>query len=138
MMTGWFARRREPSLRRNISRQCHCSRRSVYLLDEKYGVINDEQMNVYLNTHRPSASELVWNREINDCDDLARKFWCKSKDYFAEKGVNAPIGFITRAGTSLLKPHAFNFYIRKSDKLLVFIDRYNRVPLLTHATLVFM
>lgn len=125
-------------MRRNISRQCHCSRRVVYLLDEKYGSISDEQMSVFLKYCRPPDSELVWNREINDCDDLARKFWCKSKDYFAEKRINAPIGFITRAGTPLRKPHAFNFYIRKSDNLLVFVDRFNRVPLLTRATFVLM
>lgn len=138
-MIGWFAPgAREPSLRRLISRQCECSRRSVHLLDEKYDFITDEEINVFLDSHRPSTSELYWTREINDCDDIARKFWCDSKLYFRQKGINAPIGFMTRTGTPLHKPHALNFYVRKHDKLVIFLDRYNRVPLLTRATLALM
>jgi len=129
-------RRREPSLARTISRQCDCSRRSVHLLDEHYDHLSDEQMSVFLNSERPP--NFRWSQNINDCDDLAREFWCQSKVFFAAKGLNASIGLISRVGTSLLKPHALNFYIRSADMRLIFVDRYSRVPLLTRAIFTIM
>ena len=129
-------RRREVPLRRIISRQCKCSRRLVYLLDEHYNHLTDVQMNMFLKSNKPP--NFKWSQDIHDCDDLAREFWCRSKVYFAAKGLNASIGFISRAGTSILKPHALNFFIRSSDLRLIFIDQYERVPLLTRAVFVLM
>ena len=127
---------REPSLRRLISRQCKCSRRLIHLLDLHYDHLSDQQMDTFLNFNKPQDFRL--SGDLNDCDDLARKFWCRSKVYFAAKGLNASIGFISRAGTSILKPHALNFFIRSSDLRLIFIDQYERVPLLTRAVFVLM
>lgn len=129
-------RRREVSLRRTISRQCKCSRRAVFLLDEHYDNLTDEQMNMFLNSKR--VPNFRWKQDISDCDDLAREFWCESKNYFAAKGLNASIGFIARAGTLMLKPHAFNFYVRNPDTKLIFIDRNSRISLLTRAIFTLM
>lgn len=137
-MTGSHARRqREVSLRLLISRQCNCSRRSVYLLDEVFYYPSDEDIDAFIESVRPT--QFHWTNEIHDCDDIAREFWTKSKTWFKEtKSQNAAIGFLCRTGISTQKPHAFNFYVRKRDHTLIFVDRYERVPISGTAYLVLM
>lgn len=137
MTTGWAARRREPSLRRLISRQCDCSRRCVYLLDESFYFPTDAEIDAcvsYLKTSAPNRAPV----SDDDCDDPARDFWCDSKNYFKAKSVNVASAFLLRRRTSLQKAHAFNFFIRKSDHRLIFIDDYERVPISGRAYLVVM
>lgn len=135
-MTGWPARRREVSLPRLISRQCHCSRRSVYLLDEHFDFPTDDEFDAFIASVRPT--EFNWVHEIHDCDDIALEFWTKCKAWFRAREMNVASGFIWRQRTSLQPPHAFDFYIRKSDNRLIFIDRFERVPIAGRAYLVVM
>ncbi len=127
---------REVSLRGHISRQCNCSRRSVYLLDEQYDFPTDTEIDEFIAHVRPT--QFNWKHEIHDCDDIAREFWCKSKVWFRAKGMNVASAFILRRDTALSKAHALNFFIRKSDHKLIFIDRLERVPLAGRAYLVIM
>ena len=135
-MTILAARRREPSLTRHISRQCNCSRRCVYLLDEHFDYPSDSEIDAFIAYVKPS--EFNWAHEIHDCDDIAREFWCRSKKYFATKGLNVASAFLLRRGTLLQKAHALNFFIRKSDHRLIFIDKFERVPIAGRAYLVVM
>ena len=136
MTTTWAVRRRETSLRRHISRQCNCSRRCVYLLDEHFDFPTDQEIDEFIDYARPS--EFHWAQEIHDCDDFAREFWCKSKRWFKTKNLNVASAFILRRSTPLQKAHAFNFFVRKSDRRLIFIDHFERVPIAGSAYLVFM
>ena len=129
--------RRAPSLRRQIARQCNCSSRCVYLLDESFHYPSDAEIDACIshvkilqNNTAPAFDE--------DCDDHAREFWCRSKKYFAAKGLNVASAFLLRRATTLQKAHAFNFVIRKSDHRLIFIDNYERVPIAGRAYLVVM
>ena len=131
-----LTRRREVSLLRNISRQCNCSRRSVYLLDEHFDFPTDYEFDGFIASVQPT--EFNWAHEIHDCDDIAREVWTKCKMWFKARGLNVASGFIWRQRTSISPPHAFNFYIRKSDLRLIFIDRLERVPLAGRAHLVVM
>ena len=137
-MTGWFAprARREVSLRRLISRQCHCSRRSVYLVDEQFDFPTDAEIDKFIAHIRPT--QYNWAHEIHDCDDLAREFWTKSKNWFRAREQNVASAFIWRKATAFSKAHAFNFFIRKSDYKFIFIDNYERVPIAGRAHLVIM
>jgi len=128
--------KREVSLRKLISRQSNCSRRSVYLLDEHFDFPTDQEIDEFIAYARPS--EFHWAQEINDCDDIARKFWCKSKRWFQAKNLNVASAFILRRSTLTQKAHAFNFFVRKSDHRLIFIDRFERVPIAGRAYLVVM
>jgi hypothetical protein len=127
---------REVSLRRLISRQCNCSRRCVYLLDEHFDFPTDAEMDEFIAAVRPT--EFNWTHEIHDCDDIAREFWCNSKVWFRAKGKNVASAFIWRRATTFSKAHALNFFIRKSDHQLIFIDELKRVPLVGRAHLVIM
>lgn len=127
---------REVSLRRLISRQCNCSRRSVYLLDEQFDLPTDAEIDAFITSARPT--QFNWAHEIHDCDDIARELWIKSKVWFRAKGKNVAFAFIWRQSTAFQKAHAFNFFIRKSDHRLIFIDRLERVPLVGRAYLVVM
>jgi len=135
-MTTWAVRRREPSLRRLISRQCNCSRRCVHLLDEHFDFPTDQEIDEFIASVRPS--EYHWVREIHDCDDIAREFWCKSKHWFKAKNMNVAAAFLLRRMTISQKAHAFNFFVRKSDRRLIFIDNFERVPIAGSASLVIM
>lgn len=137
-MIGYPVRRprREVSLRRIISRQCNCSRRLVYLLDEHFDFPTDAEIDEFIAAARPA--EFNWTQEIYDCDDIAREFWAKSKVWFHVKGMNVTSAFLLRKATAFSKPHAFNFFIRKSDHRLIFIDKFERVPLVGRAYLVVM
>lgn len=123
-------------MRRLISRQCNCSRRSVYLLDERFDFATDEDINDFIAWVRPT--EFNWVHEIHDCDDIARELWAKSKTWFNARGQNVASAFLWRHATFLQKAHAFNFFIRKSDHKLIFIDKYERVPIAGRAHLVVM
>lgn len=129
-------KQREVSLRRLISRQCKCSRRCVYLLDEHFDFPTDAKIDEFIAAARPT--EFNWAAEIHDCDDIAREFWTKSKDWFRARGKNVASGFILRKATAFSKAHAFNFFIRKSDYRLIFIDGFERVPLVGRAYLAVM
>lgn len=130
-----FDRRpREPSLRRLISRQCNCSRRCVYLLDKQYDFPTDAEIDVCVE--RAKATQL--QRASEDCDDIAREFWCKSKVYFQAKKMNVASAFILRSSSAFSKAHALNFFIRKGDLRLIFIDNFERVPWVGRAYLVLM
>ena len=130
-----FAKREVP-LRRLISQQCNCSRRCVYLLDKHFDFPSDQEINEFIAYARFSESN--WSPEIQDCDDIARQVWCKSKHWFQSKGLNVASAFLLRRATMLQKAHAFNFFIRKSDHRLIFIDNYERVPIAGRAYLVVM
>lgn len=125
---------REVSLRRNISRQCNCSRRCVYSLDEQYDFPTDAEIDAFIAHVRPT--QFNWKHEIHDCDDIAREFWCKSKVWFRTKEMNVASAFILRRATAFSKAHALNFFIRESDLKLIFIDKFERVPLVGRAYLV--
>jgi hypothetical protein len=99
---------REPSLRRLISRQCHCSRRSVYLLDEQYDFPTDNEIDAFVESVK--STQFQWEHEIHDCDDLAREFWTKSKTWFCTKRMNVASAFIWQHATDFKKAHAFNFF----------------------------
>ena len=129
-----FAKREVP-LRRLISQQCNCSRRCVYLLDKHFDFPSDFEIDVCIAHVRTSKS--IQANEY-DCDDPAREFWCKTKHWFQSKGLNATSAFLLRRATRLQKAHAFNFFIRKSDHRLIFIDNYERVPIAGRAYLVVM
>ena len=129
-------KKREVSLRRLISRQANCSRRSVYQLDENYDFPSDEDINACIAHIRPSKYH--WAHEIWDCDDIAREFWSKSKDFFQAKGLNCASAFMCRRATAFQKAHCLNFFIRKSDHKLIFIDNFERVPSIGRAYLVIM
>ena len=135
-MSGWSVRRRELSLTRNISHQCSCSRRRVFLLDEHFDFPTDQEIDEFIAYARPS--EFHWAQEIHDCDDFAREFWCKSKLWFKAKNLNVASAFLLRRSTPLKKAHALNFFIRKSDHRLIFIDKFERVPIAGRAYLVVM
>lgn len=135
-MTGWSAHRREPSLRRLISRQCNCSRRCVYLLDEHFDFPTDAEIDEFIAAVRPT--EFHWAREIHDCDDLAFEFRVKAKCWFRAQKKNVAIATLARKATAFSKAHAFNFFIRKSDHRLIFIDMFERVPIAGRAYLVVM
>ena len=136
-MIGWPARRsREVSLLRLISRQCNCSRRSVYLLDEHFDFPTDQDIDEFIAYVRPTQSE--WVHEICDCDDLAFEFYVNAKTWFRCQGLNIAVGNLFRQRTYFQKAHAFNFFIRKSDHRLIFIDKHERVPLAGRAYLVVM
>ena len=124
------------SLRRTISRQCNCSRRNIYLLDEHFDFATDDEIDEFITSVRPTQFE--WAHEIHDCDDIAREFWVKSKTWFRAKGKNVTSAFIWRHASAFSKAHALNFFIRKSDQRLIFIDRLERVPLVGRAHLVIM
>lgn len=127
---------REVSLRRNISRQCGCSRRCVYLLDEHFSFPTDAEMNEFIASVHPT--QFNWAHEIHDCDDLAFEFYVKARCWFRARKKNVAVATIARKGTSTKKPHAFNFFVRKDDHKLIFIDRFERVPLAGRAYLVIM
>lgn len=124
------------SLCRIISRQCNCSRRSVFLLDEKYDFPTDAEIDACIESVTPT--EYNWEHEIHDCDDIAREFWAKSKIWFHAKKMNVASAFILRRATSLQKAHALNFFVRKSDLRLILIDKFERIPLAGRAYLVVM
>jgi hypothetical protein len=134
-MTGWLARRRV-SLPRLISRQCGCSRRCVYLLDEHFYSPTDAEINEFVASVRPT--QFNWAHEIHDCDDLAFEFYVKARCWFRARDKNVAVATIARKGTSSKKPHAFNFFVRKGDHKLIFIDRFERVSLAGRAYLVIM
>lgn len=129
-------RKRDVSLGRLISRQCFCSRRSVYLLDEYFDFPTDQQIDEFITHARPT--QFYWTNQIHDCDDIAREFWAKSKTWFRARKLNVAGGFLCRKATALTKAHAFNFFIRKSDHRLIFIDKFERVPICGRAYLVVM
>jgi len=106
------------------------------LLDEHYDYPTDEDINAFIAYVRPSGFK--WQQEIHDCDDIAREFWCKSKDYFQAKGLNVTSAFMCRRATAFQKAHCLNFFIRKSDHKLIFIDTFERVPSIGRAYLVIM
>lgn len=136
-MIGFTARRpRVASLCRLVGRQCHCSRRCVYLLDEHFDFPTDEDINDFISWVRPT--QFNWVHEIHDCDDLAFEFRVKAKTWFRARGLNIAIGTLARQATSLQKAHAFNFFIRKSDHKLIFIDKFERVPIAGRAYLVIL
>lgn len=62
----------------------------------------------------------------------------KSKVWFHARDKNVASAFIWCHATAFSKPHALNFFIRKSDHRLIFIDRLERVPLAGRAYLVVM
>lgn len=136
LFTMFDRRPREPSLRRLISGQCHCSRRSVYLLDEQYDFPTDAEIDACVK--RVNLTLFNWEHDIKDCDDIAREFWCKSKVYFRAKEMNVTSAFILRSSSAFSEAHALNFFIRKSDHRLIFIDNFKRVPLVGRAYLVVM
>jgi hypothetical protein len=108
----------------------------VYLLDEHFDFPTDADIDAFIAYARPT--EFNWAHEIHDCDDLAFEFYVKSKTWFRAKDMNVASAFIWRQATAFSKPHAFNFFIRKSDRKLIFIDRLERVPLAGRAYLVVM
>lgn len=127
--------KREPSLRWRISRRCNCSRRSIYLPDKHYDFPSDAEMDAFImhaklmeSKRAPKLPQRDESAKEFDCDDDAREFWCRSKRYFKARGLNAASALICRRATALQKAHCFNFYIRKSDLRLVFIDNFERVP----------
>jgi hypothetical protein len=120
---------------RNIARQCKCSRRSVYILDQQYALPTDDDINEFIAYARPSNYH--WDPEINDCDDFAREFWCKSKKWFKAKNLNVASAFICRRATAFSKAHALNSFVR-NDHRLIFIDNFERVPFVGRAYLVVM
>jgi len=105
-------------------------------LDEHFDFPTDQEIDEFIAFARPS--EYHWVHEIHDCDDLAFEFRVKAKCWFRVRNMNVAIGSIFRSGTSTQKPHAFNFYMRKSDHRLIFIDRYERVPIAGSAYLAIM
>jgi len=96
----------------------------------------DDDIDACIAHIRPSAFN--WAHEIHDCDDIAREFWCKSKVLFQAKGLNVASAFICSRATAFQKAHCLNFFIRKSDRRLIFIDDFERVPFYGRAYLVIM
>ena len=128
--------RREVSLTRLISRQCHCFRRCVYLLDEHFDFPTDVEIDKFIAHVAPT--QYNWAHEIHDCDDLAFEFYVKARAWFGARNQNVAVATLARKGTASQKPHAFNFFVRKDDHRLIFIDRFERVPLAGRAYLVVM
>lgn len=93
-------------------------------------------MNEFIASVRPT--QFNWAHEIHDCDDLAFEFYVKARCWFRARKKNVAVATIARKGTSTKKPHAFNFFVRKDDHKLIFIDRFERVPLAGRAYLVIM
>lgn len=125
--------RRPVTLSRAISRQCHCSRRSVYILDQHYTLPSDEDINVFLAQYQSSSH---WVEELHDCDDIAREYLCHAKAWFwPQRNQNVAFGFLLRASTSTQKAHALNVYVRP-DMQLQFLDNGKRVALNGRAYLV--
>jgi hypothetical protein len=108
----------------------------VYLLDEQYDFPTDAEIDACIE--RAKGTQFNWKHEINDCDDIAREFWCKSKVYFRAKKMNVTSAFILRRSSAFSKAHALNFFIRKGDHKLIFIDNFKRVPFVGRAYLVLM
>jgi hypothetical protein len=133
---SFLSPRRAPSLRGLISHQCNCTRRCVYLLDEHFDFPTDQEIDEFIAYARPSQYD--WAQEIHDCDDIAREFWCKSKHWFKAKNLNVTSAFILRSPSAFSKAHALNFFIRKGDHKLIFIDNFERVPFVGRAYLVLM
>jgi hypothetical protein len=126
--------RRPKTLSRSISRQCHCSKRSIYLLDPHYSLPTDDDINAFLDQYSLRYSH--WVEDMHDCDDIAREYWCHAKTWFwTQRQQNVAFGFLLRASTSTQKAHALNFYVRP-DMFLRFLDRGERVPLCGRAYLV--
>ncbi|MBE9595149.1 MAG: hypothetical protein IMF19_16915 [Proteobacteria bacterium] len=98
----------------------------MYLLDEEYDFPTDAEIDAYVE--RVKLTLFNWEHDINDCDDIAREFWCKSKVYFRAKKMNVASAFVLRRSSAFSKAHALNFFIRKGDHRLVFIDNFKRVP----------
>jgi len=105
-------------------------------LDEHFDFPTDQEIDEFIASVRPS--EYHWAQEIHDCDDFAREFWCKSKHWFKAKNINVASAFLLRRRTIIQKAHAFNFFVRKNDYRLIFIDNFERVPIAGTASLVIM
>lgn len=128
--------RRPVTLSRAISRQCHCSKRAVFILDQHYSLPTDDDINAFLEQY--SLRYPHWVEDSPDCDDIAREYWCHAKTWFwTQRNQNVAFGFLLRASTATQKAHAFNFYARP-DMQLKFLDRGERVPLGGRAYLVVM
>jgi hypothetical protein len=108
----------------------------VYLLDEQFDFPTDHEIDAFIAQARPS--EFNWAHEIHDCDDIAFEFRVKAKTWFRTQKKNVAVATIATRATAFRKPHAFNFFIRKSDCRLIFIDGFERVPLVGRAYLVVM
>jgi hypothetical protein len=106
----------------------------VYLLDEQYDFPTDAEIDTCVE--RAKATQFQWASD--DCDDIAREFWCKSKVYFKAKKMNVASAFLLRRSSAFSEAHALNFFVRKSDHRLIFIDNFKRVPLVGRAYLVVM
>jgi hypothetical protein len=108
----------------------------VYLLDEQFDFPTDAEIDACVKSVK--STQFRWEHEIHECDDIAREFWCKSEVYFRAKKMNVASAFILRSSSAFSKAHALNFFIRKGDHRLIFIDKFERVPFVGRAYLVLM
>lgn len=130
-------RRREPSLRHLVSRNCRCSRRDVHIQDEYIDYVTDEQMDQFM--FLDDSDKIPWKPDIPDCDDISRIFWNNAKIWFFKKyGINASVGWLWRVATPNQKAHGMDFYIRKPDMQFIFLYRDERTPLNARTSLVIL
>jgi hypothetical protein len=108
----------------------------VYLLDEHFNFPTDQEIDEFIAHTR--TSEFHWEQEIHDCDDLAFEFRVKAKCWFRRQQKNVAVATLAREASAFSEAHAFNFFIRKGDHRLIFIDKFERVPLVGRAYLVVM
>ena len=102
-------KKRQPSLKRLLSKKMHCSRRSIHVSDPHFDPISNKDMADFLSFDRTDNAK--WKEDIWDCDNFGLQFAAAAQRYFAPRGLNAAVGIIwTNA-------HAFNWYLNTAMEI---------------------
>lgn len=103
---------RQPTLKRLLSRQMHCSRRRINVGDEFLAPVTSKAMGEFLVYDK--TDELEWKKGVLECNTFALFFRANAKRWFLNRGINAAVGTIWTYKTKSEGAHAFNFYLLPS------------------------
>lgn len=108
-------KKRHPTLKRVLSKELPCSRRRIFVADKHLDPITDQAMREFMV--QDTTNELLYQEELQDCDNYALYFLANAKFWFAKKGINAMVGLIWTYLSKDEEAHAFIFSVKPNFKV---------------------
>ena len=109
-------RNRQPTLKRVLSKQMHCSRRRINVGDQYLTPITSKAMGAFVVADK--TDELEWKKGVLECNTFALFFRANAKRWFLNQGLNAAVGTIWTYATKEEVEHACNFYLKPDLKVI--------------------
>ena len=112
-------KKREPTLKRLLSKAMHCSRRRINVGDRYLEPVTSKEMGEFLTYDK--TDELKWKKGVLECNTFALFLRANAKRWFLNVCRNVAVGTVWTYPTSDKIGHAFNYYLNP-DLKVVYIE----------------